>query len=1543
MRRKMNGLKSMLIAAGLLAHVVAQAQQFSRTNLDLYNLLAMTTPMLAESDPYFSSGGPARFSVRTLGVNSPLSEHSPTFFGNQVVFATNKNLPVQKGDPTSIYGAPIADLFVADQRDNALVNLKPFPFNSDINFRNEMVVYSANGKTRAVVRRPFNLSAKEQRQMPIIRSGIYVTRKEVTGNWMKEIPFPYNSNTYSCTHPTISPDGVRLFFASDMPGSVGGMDLWYSDRQEDGTWSKPVNMGFGINTSGNEVTPFFAFDSLMYFASDGHRGLGGLDMFVTRVNGNTFSAPQNLGEAINSKKNDFGLIMNPSLKSGYFVSNRMGGIGEEDIYGFDLLIPFDRGDRIKVFVVDNIVKTPIISAEVAVINEKGEVIRTGTMNDDGSITVQLLSGEKGQLRARKKGYKDDLMRFNATDILASNFSPEVKMELEKELTPEEIAQREAKRQAEIAEREAKRQAELARIEAEKKAEAARIEAEKKAELARVEAERKAEEARLEVIRKEELAKAEAAKKAELARAEEARKAELAKAEAERKAALAKAEEERKAEAAKQAELAKAETIRKAEAIKAENARLAELAKAESARKIELAKAEQAKAEEARKAEAAKQAELAKVEAEKKAEIAKADAAKKAELAKAEEAKKAELAKADAAKKEEAAKQAELAKADAAKNAEVAKAEEAKKAELAKAEAAKKEELAKADATKKEELAKAEENKKAELAKAEAAKKEELAKADANKKEDVAKADATKKAELAKAEETKKAELAKVEAAKKEEVAKADAAKKAELAKAEETKKAEIAKADAAKKEELAKADAAKKSELTKAEEAKKAELAKADASKKEELAKADATKKAELAKAEEAKKAELAKAEATKKEELAKADAAKKAEIAKAEAERKEELAQIETAKKEELAKAETKKVDKTETIITSGTENKGTTKTNTAKSTETVAMNEEGPIENAPKAKGTNAPGFEMKSATVNSAAAESTPAFFGNQLVYSKLNPTTGASEMYVADMQNGTISNEQPFKIPGISTGKESSVSLSPDGYTMIFARTTEEKVNTANGPKMVKKSGLYFSTKQANGEWGVGRPFSFNNGKYNIEQPVFAADGKRVYYVSNMPGSRGKSDIWYSEITPDGSWSAPINAGPNVNTTGKESSPFIAKDGSLFFASEGHDGLGGMDVFVAANNTKGFAAPVNLGPGINSAKNDQDFVLSADETKAYMISNRAGGAGKEDLYAVNVLAPIEKNNSIKGIVRDRDAGKPIPARVALIDEKGSIVQRADANQDGYFNIPVKSVEVGQLRVTSNGYIDKYVPVNVGKIMRQKDAVPLQIALETFAVTVFKATIKDGLSGPLSGATVKLIDNKSKTTIFETVTDANGTFSQEVKKTFSDETIDAVLVIQKEGYLNRQFPLEDGYAVNGVSDLNDLADLRMSRLEVGADLAKMVNLSAIYFDLGKSAIRPDAAIELEKVVTILNDHPEMELELGAYTDCRGSVPTNLILSKKRAEETAKYLRSRISNPSRIVGVGHGETKSVNDCDCDNTPGCTEEEHQLNRRTEFIIKKLK
>lgn len=219
-----------------------------------------------------------------------------------------------------------------------------------------------------------------------IKLEIYSRNLKSNSQWGDPVPFRFNNSLeYSVGDPFVTPNGKYLYFCSDMPGGLGGTDLYYSERALDGTWGTPQNLGGVINTPGNERFPRLTIDNTFYFSSDGRIGMGGLDIYRSKVTDKGFIRPESLKYPINSSQDDFAIYFT-SNESGYFSSNREGGLGDDDIYVFAVL---EEMITVKGLVLDKITKQPLVNAVVTLKNTStGEIIKTLT-DDKGNYSAKL--------------------------------------------------------------------------------------------------------------------------------------------------------------------------------------------------------------------------------------------------------------------------------------------------------------------------------------------------------------------------------------------------------------------------------------------------------------------------------------------------------------------------------------------------------------------------------------------------------------------------------------------------------------------------------------------------------------------------------------------------------------------------------------------------------------------------------------------------------------------------------------------------------------------------------------------------------------------------------------------------------------------------------------------------------------------------------------------------------------------------------------------------------------------------------------------------
>ncbi|RYH71711.1 cell envelope biogenesis protein OmpA, partial [Flavobacteriaceae bacterium 144Ye] len=277
-------------------------------------------------------------------------------------------------------------------------------------------------------------------------------------------------------------------------------------------------------------------------------------------------------------------------------------------------------------------------------------------------------------------------------------------------------------------------------------------------------------------------------------------------------------------------------------------------------------------------------------------------------------------------------------------------------------------------------------------------------------------------------------------------------------------------------------------------------------------------------------------------------------------------------------------------------------------------------------------------------------------------------------------------------------EGVVSFSPDGNTMYFSRESffekmyEKDSITKNRYSVLQ---LFKATKEGD-KWSNVEGFAINSENYSVKNPSVSADGKTLYFASNMPGGYGLFDIYKASINDDGTLGEAENLGQKVNTQGQEMFPYISSNGTLYFSSNGHLGLGNLDVFHT-KEIDGKMAPVrNIGVPINSNADDFAFRLDEESGEGFVSSNREGGVGSDDIYAIKKLQPL-CDVLITGTVTDSKTGNPInAASVTMYDSKGNKVLSKVTDSDGTVEFIVECGEGSALEVSMDGYESKRVTV-------------------------------------------------------------------------------------------------------------------------------------------------------------------------------------------------------------------------------------------------------
>ncbi|WP_207433520.1 OmpA family protein [Sabulibacter ruber] len=504
----------------------------------------------------------------------------------------------------------------------------------------------------------------------------------------------------------------------------------------------------------------------------------------------------------------------------------------------------------------------------------------------------------------------------------------------------------------------------------------------------------------------------------------------------------------------------------------------------------------------------------------------------------------------------------------------------------------------------------------------------------------------------------------------------------------------------------------------------------------------------------------------------------------------------------------------------------------------------------------------------TLSSKFSDFSPTFYKENLVFSsdrgqtskskKVYGWTGAPflQLYQAQRQsNNTWGDIKPLEKSINTQFHNATATFSPSFEEIFFTRTKrvkkrvlpQELAEEFNWQRYSKTEDFIdrleiYTAVQEKGKWKEVKLFPHSKGEsYSVGHPALSPDGTILYFASDMPGGYGQTDIYYSVRQGPGDWSVPINAGPTINTPGKEVFPVVQPDGRLFFSSDGHLGMGGLDIFSATGNGDAWVEVKNLYYPYNSPRDDFGLIFEKDSKNGFLSSNRGGDGNSDDIYRVG---PSTTPCQLAGATFAR-----VPTRT-----KGRFVK-----------VPVEAVN---LDVTTNGD---------------------------------------------PNSTFRIISNEDGQFLF--IAKANQTYT---------------IKGSKKGYLTK--------TIQVAPDCRKVTDTVHIEMVLDRNIQdQAIVLENIYYDLDKHDLRPEAKEELNKVVDMLRDNPEIRIELSSHTDSRQTYRYNQMLSQLRASTAVLYILSKGVDSKRVVAKGYGETRLLNRCK-DGVP-CSEEDHQLNRRTEFKI----
>lgn len=358
-----------------------------------------------------------RFQLNNASINTESSEYGTTFYGDKIVFAAAVDAKKAKGGISQWTGESFYDLYEADHYLQKLGTRKSFSSTINTKFNESTPVFTKDGNTMYFTRNNYvNKKVGSDIENTILLKILRAT-KDKNGNWGNVVEVPFNSDQYNVAHPALSPDEKYLYFASDMAGSFGNSDIFRVEIFGDNQYGTPENLGNIINTAGRESFPYISKENILYYSSDGIPGLGGLDIFAVKFNEDgTTSKPINIGAPGNSADDDFCLVFDSDTKIGFLTSNRPGGKGRDDIYSFyeDRPLQFSCEKNITGIVKDAKTKVVIADAKIVLSDKVMKEMGTYQSKKDGTFTFEKINCDNTHYYLRGEKEKYETAEINIT-------------------------------------------------------------------------------------------------------------------------------------------------------------------------------------------------------------------------------------------------------------------------------------------------------------------------------------------------------------------------------------------------------------------------------------------------------------------------------------------------------------------------------------------------------------------------------------------------------------------------------------------------------------------------------------------------------------------------------------------------------------------------------------------------------------------------------------------------------------------------------------------------------------------------------------------------------------------------------------------------------------------------------------------------------------------------------------------------------------------------------------------------------------------------
>lgn len=569
---------------------------------------------------------------------------------------------------------------------------------------------------------------------------------------------------------------------------------------------------------------------------------------------------------------------------------------------------------------------------------------------------------------------------------------------------------------------------------------------------------------------------------------------------------------------------------------------------------------------------------------------------------------------------------------------------------------------------------------------------------------------------------------------------------------------------------------------------------------------------------------------------------------------------------------------------------------------------------------------------------------------MAFTALRPNTGKTrsgdkfieEVYISYNQAGAWT--EPRVIPIASEYNVGSAGISPDGQKMLIF------MGTASDP------GSLFMVTKAGESWSKPSVISpsINSPKYLESTASITPDGKTIYFASDRVGGQGGMDIWKTQMQANGSWSTPLNLGPEINSKADEDAPFIHPDQkTLFFTSDGHNTMGGRDVFVTRFINNKWKSPENMGYPVNTTANDNYFTLIADGTRAYFSSDRKGGLGSQDIYYLDM--PEESSNipltMIKGKILNAETGKPLPTKIYLVDnqthKKLDFVYDPDPETGNYLVIlpPAKNYD---MVIESEGFLPYTLNINIPnqdyfyelyqlinlKTIKQFDVV---VGQEVQVKNAFYDTDQDVKADLRKSHEAKLVQS-GNVDVYDMMLDLMSAQDKEgieylvgliehtdpIEGVEFDEKKNSKIEVATRTYYYDESD-ESKFEQKNVGGktifslptmlVTEEAKKQKDNVKKASDYDKtaLTKSARIYFDAGKSDLKAQDNAQLDNLLVLLQKYPDLGVEISGFASAEGSEELNREISNKRAIAVLDYINHKGIVRRRIVAKGYGASKDL------------------------------